>query len=286
MNQKKRDILLYKSNIFDSSKQIYKTTEFSNTVEKIGKTLIFSWLDELNNAINQMKFSNQKRSYLDLCIIKMADSVMQKENSILDQIKYLESQISNMQAELNKRPVKEEIKVVPTNIAKLNKIDNKENDEVIKIEEINEILNNASKETKEKFNKEWPLLKIKYQDILAISILQYGKVVAVSDKAIIFVLQDEGFCNRVMKYENYIQMYEIIHKQIDSIEKIITLPQKIWKQIVTDYKNKYESGIEKPILNNIMINVKRPVKKEEIKVDDPVLTKLNDLFGDKLEIKE
>ena len=43
---------------------------------------------------------------------------------------------------------------------------------------------------------------------------------------------------------------------------------------------------EKPILNNIMINVKRPVKKEEIKVDDPVLTKLNDLFGDKLEIKE
>ena len=132
----------------------------------------------------------------------------------------------------------------------------------------------------------WPLLKIKYQDILAISILQYGKVVAVSDKAIIFVLQDEGFCNRVMKYENYIQMYEIIHKQIDSIEKIITLPQKIWKQIVTDYKNKYESGIEKPILNNIMINVKRPVKKEEIKVDDPVLTKLNDLFGDKLEIKE
>lgn len=281
-----RDILLYKSNIFDSSKQIYKTTEFSNTVEKIGKTLIFSWLDELNNAINQMKFSNQKRSYLDLCIIKMADSVMQKENSILDQIKYLESQISNMQAELNKRPVKEEIKVVPTNIAKLNKIDNKENEEVIKIEEINEILNNASKETKEKFNKEWPLLKIKYQDILAISILQYGKVVAVSDKAIIFVLQDEGFCNRVMKYENYIQMYEIIHKQIDSIEKIITLPQKIWKQIVTDYKNKYESGIEKPILNNIMINVKRPVKKEEIKVDDPVLTKLNDLFGDKLEIKE
>ena len=281
-----RDILLYKSNIFDSSKQIYKTTEFSNTVDKIGKTLIFSWLDELNNAINQMKFSNQKRSYLDLCIIKMADSVMQKENSILDQIKYLESQISNMQAELNKRPVKEEIKVVPTNIAKLNKIDNKENDEVIKIEEINEILNNASKETKEKFNKEWPLLKIKYQDILAISILQYGKVVAVSDKAIIFVLQDEGFCNRVMKYENYIQMYEIIHKQIDSIEKIITLPQKIWKQIVTDYKNKYESGIEKPILNNIMINVKRPVKKEEIKVDDPVLTKLNDLFGDKLEIKE
>lgn len=281
-----RDILLFKTGIFDSTKQIYQTDDFKNTVENLSKTLIFSWLELLNDASNQMKFSNQKRSYLDLCILKMCDEKTQKENSILDQIKYLESTISNIQAELNKRPVKEEIKVKPTNLETLNKINNQTSDDLVTIEEVNEILNNASKETREKFNKEWPILKIKYQDILAISILQYGKVVAVSDKAIIFVLQDEGFCNRVMKYENYIQMYEIIHKQINTIEKIITLPQNTWRQIVTDYKNKYDKGIAKPILNNIMINVKKPVKKEDIKENDAVLTKLNEIFGDKLEIKE
>ena len=89
-----------------------------------------------------------------------------------------------------------------------------------------------------------------------------------------------------MKYENYIQMYEIIHKQIESIEKIITLPQDTWKKIVTDYKNKYDLGIEKPILNNIIINVKKPIKKEDIKEDDPIINKLQDIFGDQLEIKE
>lgn len=276
-----RDVLLFKNGIYDTNKQIFKTEDFKSTIENIGKNLIFSWLKLLNETINQMKFSNQKRSFLDLCILKMCDEKNQQENSILDQIKYLEATITNIQAELNKRPVKEEIKVVPTNIKQL-----EQTEDLVSIEEINEILNNASKETREKFNKEWPLLKIKYQDVLAISILEHGKIVAVSDKAIIFVLKDEGFCNRVMKYENYIQMYEIIHKQIDSIEKIITLPQDTWKKIVTDYKNKYDLGIEKPILNNIIINVKKPIKKEDIKEDDPIINKLQDIFGDQLEIKE
>lgn len=276
-----RDVLLFKNGIYDTNKQIFKTEDFKSTIENIGKNLIFSWLKLLNETINQMKFSNQKRSFLDLCILKMCDEKNQQENSILDQIKYLEATITNIQAELNKRPVKEEIKVVPTNIKQL-----EQTEDLVSIEEINEILNNASKETREKFNKEWPLLKIKYQDVLAISILEHGKIVAVSDKAIIFVLKDEGFCNRVMKYENYIQMYEIIHKQIESIEKIITLPQDTWKKIVTDYKNKYDLGIEKPILNNIIINVKKPIKKEDIKEDDPIINKLQDIFGDQLEIKE
>ena len=276
-----RDVLLFKSGIYDTNKQIFKTEDFKNTIENIGKNLIFSWLKLLNETTNQMKFSNQKRSFLDLCILKMCDEKIQQENSILDQIKYLEATITNIQAELNKRPVKEEIKVIPTNIKQLEQAD-----DLVTIEEINEILNNASKETREKFNKEWPLLKIKYQDVLAISILEHGKIVAVSDKAIIFVLKDEGFCNRVMKYENYIQMYEIIHKQIESIEKIITIPQDTWKKIVTDYKNKYDLGIEKPILNNIIINVKKPIKKEDIKEDDPIINKLQDIFGDQLEIKE
>ncbi len=276
-----RDVLLFKNGIYDTNKQIFKTEDFKSTIENIGKNLIFSWLKLLNETINQMKFSNQKRPFLDLCILKMCDEKNQQENSILDQIKYLEATITNIQAELNKRPVKEEIKVVPTNIKQL-----EQTEDLVSIEEINEILNNASKETREKFNKEWPLLKIKYQDVLAISILEHGKIVAVSDKAIIFVLKDEGFCNRVMKYENYIQMYEIIHKQIESIEKIITLPQDTWKKIVTDYKNKYDLGIEKPILNNIIINVKKPIKKEDIKEDDPIINKLQDIFGDQLEIKE
>ena len=276
-----RDVLLFKNGIYDTNKQIFKTEDFKNTIENIGKNLIFSWLKLLNETTNQMKFSNQKRSFLDLCILKMCDEKIQQENSILDQIKYLEATITNIQAELNKRPVKEEIKVIPTNIKQLEQAD-----DLVTIEEINEILNNASKETREKFNKEWPLLKIKYQDVLAISILEHGKIVAVSDKAIIFVLKDEGFCNRVMKYENYIQMYEIIHKQIESIEKIITIPQDTWKKIVTDYKNKYDLGIEKPILNNIIINVKKPIKKEDIKEDDPIINKLQDIFGDQLEIKE
>ncbi len=284
-----RDILLLKTGINSFNKALFKEKEFIELIDKIGKSLIFSWIDLLNEASNQMKFSNQKRSYLDLCILKMSDEKTKYESSINDRIKYLETTILNLQATVNKKN-SEIINIKPTNISDLNNINDKKesknDDEFIDIKEINEILNNANKEIREKFNKEWPLMQIKYQDILAVSILKYGKVVAVSDKSIIFVLQDEGFCNRVMKYENYIQMYEIINKQIPSIEKIITIPKNIWLKIAADFKKKYQEGIEKPILDNIIIPVKKPIKKEEIKDKDPVIDKLKDLFGDKLEIKE
>ena len=284
-----RDILLLKTGINSFNKALFKEKEFIELIDKLGKSLIFSWIDLLNEASNQMKFSNQKRSYLDLCILKMSDEKTKDESSINDRIKYLETTILNLQATVNKKN-SEVINIKPTNISDLNNINDKKeiknDDEFIDIKEINEILNNANKEIREKFNKEWPLIQIKYQDILAISILKYGKIVAVSDKAIIFVLQDEGFCNRVMKYENYIQMYEIINKQIPSIEKIITIPKNIWLKIAADFKKKYQEGIEKPILDNIIIPVKKPIKKEEIKDNDPVIDKLKNLFGDKLEIKE
>ena len=284
-----RDILLLKTGINSFNKALFKEKEFIELIDKIGKSLIFSWIDLLNEASNQMKFSNQKKSYLDLCILKMSDEKTKDESSINDRIKYLETTILNLQATVNKKN-SEIINIKPTNISDLNNINDKKesknDDEFIDIKEINEILNNANKEIREKFNKEWPLMQIKYQDILAVSILKYGKIVAVSDKSIIFVLQDEGFCNRVMKYENYIQMYEIINKQIPSIEKIITIPKNIWLKIAADFKKKYQEGIEKPILDNIIIPVKKPIKKEEIKDKDPVIDKLKDLFGDKLEIKE
>lgn len=283
-----RDILLYKTGINSQSKAIFSNDEFKKLADDLGKTLTFSWLDLLNDTTNQMKFSNQKRSYLDLCLLKMSDTKIKQENSIYDQIKYLEAIVEKLQADLNKRPATPAINVNPINTQMLKEISDKvsSGDEYVSISEINEILNNASKETREKFNKEWPLLQIKYQDILAVSILKYGKVVAVSSNAIIFVLQDEGFCNRVMKYENYMQMYEIVHNQIETIEKIIALPQNIWRQIRDDFKNKYDQGIEKPVLNNIIIPVKKPVKMVIDQEKDPILTKLENIFGDKLEIKE
>lgn len=283
-----RDILLYKTGINSQSKAIFSNDEFKKLADDLGKTLTFSWLDLLNDTTNQMKFSNQKRSYLDLCLLKMSDTKIKQENSIYDQIKYLEAIVEKLQADLNKRPATPAINVNPINTQTLKEISDKvsSGDEYVSISEINEILNNASKETREKFNKEWPLLQIKYQDILAVSILKYGKVVAVSSNAIIFVLQDEGFCNRVMKYENYMQMYEIVHNQIETIEKIIALPQNIWRQIRDDFKNKYDQGIEKPVLNNIIIPVKKPVKMVTAQEKDPILTKLENIFGDKLEIKE
>lgn len=283
-----RDILLYKTGINSQSKAIFSNEEFKKLADDLGKTLTFSWLDLLNDTTNQMKFSNQKRSYLDLCLLKMSDTKIKQENSIYDQIKYLEAIVEKLQADLNKRPATPAINVNPINTQMLKEISDKvsSGDEYVSISEINEILNNASKETREKFNKEWPLLQIKYQDILAVSILKYGKVVAVSSNAIIFVLQDEGFCNRVMKYENYMQMYEIVHNQIETIEKIIALPQNIWRQIRDDFKNKYDQGIEKPVLNNIIIPVKKPVKMVIAQEKDPILTKLENIFGDKLEIKE
>ncbi|MGM9969705.1 MAG: DNA polymerase III subunit gamma/tau [Anaeroplasma sp.] len=287
-----RDVLLYKNNAILDDKLMFKNDKFKKLTNKLTKSLIYSWLDILNDATNQMRFSTQKRAYIELAILKMNDTKLNADSTISDRIESLENAISAIYS--NQDIHKPDIRttqpmaqtVIPVNETKPIESTNSNNstlDEVT-IEDVERIINNASKTKKEELLQIWSKISEKYTDIFTIQILVRGKIVAVSDDAFIVELQDVGFCNRVMQYENYVKIMEIFNEFNLNIKDYICIPKAIWSKIITDYKSKYSSSNPKPKLEPINIGVKKRIipSSTNISKEDSITNKVLEYFEDNI----
>ena len=289
-----RNILVQKVKINDVNAPFFNVEEVKEYIKRIPNDLIFKWLDILNECFNQMKFSTRKESFLDLAILKMADKNIQDTTLLNERINQLSIELEKLKN--NKEVVKEVINYNTTKASDLLKIKeqiNKEEKEVvlednlINIKMINDCLNEGSKETKELFLNEWENIKIKHGSDVIVNMLTNGKVVAASTNSLIVVLQDKGFCERVMTYKNYHKILEILKNIVPSIENYYAIPHNIWSQIKIDYKKKYETGIKNPILDDIVIPVHLPQKpNKDSGEENKIIDDLKTIFDDKLEVVE
>ena len=274
-----RDVLLYKNNAVLDDKLMFKNDKFKNVSNNISKSVIYNWLDILNDALNQMRFSTQKRAFLELAVLKMNDVKINEDFSLIDRLESLEKTVYMMNNNPNyskPQPQKQQVIVpnIPTReeiISLQTKTEEKPKDitenivnetpssDEITIKDVEKILNNASKSKKEQLLQIWAQISEKYTNIFAVQILVRGKIVAVSDDAFIVELQDIGFCNRVMQYENYVKIIEIFNEFNLNIKDYICIPKAIWSKIISDYRSKYSSSNPKPSLNEIKTGVKRRI---------------------------
>ena len=111
-----------------------------------------------------------------------------------------------------------------------------------------------------------------------------GTIVAVSDDAFIIELQDVGFCNRLMQYENYVKIMDVFKDFNVSLNSFICVPAIIWSSIIQDYKRKYSKDNPKPTLDNIRIGVKKTIIPKnnivELTEDEKIELKLKEHFND------
>ena len=136
---------------------------------------------------------------------------------------------------------------------------NLEKGQDITIKDVEDILNNVSKDKKEALLSIWNQVSERYANIVAVQILVKGRIVAASQDAFIVELQDAGFCNRVMQYENYVKIVEILNEFGLNIKDYICLPESAWKKIALDYKRKYSKDNPKPVLEDFPLGVRKRV---------------------------
>lgn len=293
-----RDVLLFKNNAILDDKLEFHNEEFIAFAKKITKTVIYSWLDYLNETNNTMRFSNQKRAYLELAILKMSDLKLNEEANILERIEQLEQTIDMLSKAKPISPTRPQIQMNIPTAEEIKKIQEKPiiptlikeeaiaNDDEVKIEEIEQILNTASKSRKVRLQAIWKQIGIDYSEIFIAQILVAGEIAAVNENKLIVVLNDLGFSNRLMRYENYQKIIEILDNYNANITDYICLPKEIWAKIRNDYLSKY--SVDSPIvhLEPLRIGVK---KRQEPGLNDrdEQLLKLEELIDkEKIEIME
>ena len=337
-----KDVLIFKNDAIIEDKIMFKNESFIKLANILSKPVIYRWIDILIDALNNSKFSIQKRAYLEIAIIKMNDVTLNEEANFEDRILSLERsfemitrqgvfqprrepepqryvpnipsqddvrkmveernkvvepepvpepvieaqpepQIEEVEPEVAETPVEQKTELIkenpapeaptPAPVQTLEDLMVDFPDNEINSNDIETILNNASKDKREALLAVWKEIEEKYTNVFVVQLLVRGKVIAVSDNAFIVELKDVGFCNRLMSYENYVKIIEIFSEYNLKIEDYICLPQAVWTKVKEDYMSKYKTD-PKPHLNPIRTGVLRRVVpanvdiKKEMKNDE------------------
>lgn len=311
-----RDVLLYKNDAVINQKAMYKNESFINLASNITKELIYHYIDILSDCDTRMRYSSSKRPYLEVAILKMSDERLNKENNILTRLDLIERNIEilfNSKNEIKNneeenynykissfdepkieekiKEIKEDTKIIKEEIAEDTsqddtssiieqiKEDNSNTSDEITIKDITDILYNGKKEKKEALKEAFKQMIVNYQDVLPLQLMLRGEIVAASDDKFIVTLNDFDFCNRVMKYESFVVISEILDEMNLGFKDYICVPKHIWAEIINDFKSKYNKDNNRtPILNDIRIPVKKRVVSNELSEDDKIKQNIYELI--------
>lgn len=259
-----RDILLAKGK-FDNNKH-YEDLSKTFSYEKI-----YYYLDTLNDLQQNMKWTHQKRAYLELALMKMMEH---KEIEQLD----LELLVNDLKQEIF------ELKQNKPKIIEKEKPKSNKRKPLVTIKEIEAILNEADREKKETLLVGWPYLRdYPNEDLkMAAYMLYQGELEAVSN-TLLLVYDDPKMCMEVMNPEIKKMIMQILNRKtkfIDDVKAIIKSDWLVIKQIYTDM---WEKGHLKPKLPQYDLKL----YEEEINNKEAEIVSIaKSYFGDKVIIKE
>lgn len=267
-----RDALLAKIGSPNSLKSAYKTEEYQVFLAKISNEIIYKWLDILNDTLNNIKFTTQKRAYLELGLLKMADGHLNDYASLLGRVEALERQIAlgvtvmpvqNNEPKINFTSNPEEILKYDKPTIANTEIENDAS--FIQIEDIAKIINAGNKQLKGLIEG---IIKSEGNHF---EILKSTAVGAVSNDGIILVTGNIASANRLMRSPYYDQALKIIN-QNNHFECLYCVPKDKWTEIINDFRAKLSLGgtVGNIVFNNVVIPVKKHIKENNVSLEDEI----------------
>lgn len=267
-----RDALLAKIGSSNSLKSAYKTEEYQVFLAKISNEIIYKWLDILNDTLNNIKFTTQKRAYLELGLLKMADGHLNDYASLLGRVEVLERQIAlgvtvmpvqNNEPKINFTSNPEEILKYDKPTIANTEIENDAS--FIQIEDIAKIINAGNKQLKGLIEG---IIKSEGNHF---EILKSTAVGAVSNDGIILVTGNIASANRLMRSPYYDQALKIIN-QNNHFECLYCVPKDKWTEIINYFRAKLSLGgtVGNIVFNNVVIPVKKHIKENNVSLEDEI----------------
>lgn len=281
-----RDMLLYKSN-HKADKGIYDNATFINLSRKISNQKIYFYLNVLNDAQNNMKVTNQKRTYLELALVRMCDHIEQVTVDNTDKINELEQKIKELEQKIKTiqfAPVTKAIDVqISEDTPPVEQVRN-ENLNYIEINMIAEVLYNGNVGLKKSLQKKLETVKQHKKERVLINTISSANIVACGDNKAIITLEQTPQCDFVMKKENKGKLLPLLNAEECLINDYYAIPKHVWDEILASYSQQYKAGIKRPQLNDIYIDVR--LYNEEDNNESEMKKITQEIFGDLVEFEE
>jgi DNA polymerase-3 subunit gamma/tau len=279
-------MLLYKNNP-KSEKSLYSNPEFIKVAKKVSNNKIYFYLNVLNEAQNNMKFTNQKRTYLELALVKMSDHIEQISVDNIDLINKLEQRIKELEQKIKTLQIAPIMKSADIQIEEeavsVEQVRNNTYN-YIEIGMIAEVLYNGNVNTKKMLQKKLEdVKKIKKERVLVNTIAQASVVACGNNKAIL-TLEQTPQCDFVMRREQKKKLLALLNEEACLIDDYYAIPKYIWDDILNNYSQQYKAGIKRPVLNEVYIDVRLYNEEENSESEMKKITQ--EIFGDLVKFEE
>lgn len=256
-----RDILVEKNVVFDTERATLYLEDFS---KKFSNDKIYFYLDILNKTQNDIKWTNQKRAYLELAIIKMIDHEQLKQIDSTEQISLLMNKVNALELQVTKlksEPVRV-VMPVETKPAEEQAVEKVKTDEPvykkdITVDDVKDILMNGDVKKKTKLINNWEnLLKIKEPHLQTVArYLHEGNLVACSQDSFLLIYPDKTTCLMMLKEAYKKLALEVINSKEHLIDNYICLDEEAWSFLFNSFKEQWASGNKNPELPKLQLDI-------------------------------
>lgn len=260
-----RDMLLYQTApmLADIQMRAERSEEFRTFAEQAPKAWIYSVIDMLNDCQQNMKWTTNKRIFLEVSFVKICHA--QASVSVSDdEIKQLQQKIEQLETELER--LKKE-RSVPQRLI---------TDEHPKPESLNKqkshtrvehMLKKASKQKLHQLQKLWPTIMetIRKEKISAHAWLKDSRPVACSDDAFVLAFPYEMHSQMASKDQIRSTVESVVEKVCKKRLTMLTIVEEDWEKVKQAF----------------ILNQQKAMKKQESE-NDPLITEAKRLFGAEL----
>lgn len=210
---------------------------------------IYAYLNILNELQSDIKWTNQKRAYLEVGLLKMVNHHSVDDVASRDKIQALEDEIIQLK---NRMTNYQEPKVVAKEVS-----NTKGEKPLVTIEDIENILNNGDKDKKALLKRAWPTLKNYDRNHLKMTaqILAQGSLEAVNDHTMLLVYDDLITAQIMYQPETKEKVLQILNHKTEIIRDYKVILKSDWLLIKDDYISQYNTGTTKPKLKPRNLNL-------------------------------
>ncbi len=318
-----KDILVIKNVEKKINKTGYDSDAFITLVNSLTNQDLYRYIDVLSQTVVDMRYADNKKLYMELALIKMADNggfmvVRDSQKVVTSSPKFEDKKTKETPKAVEEKPIlaveskeeklveikektheaepiiedsSNELEEIPTELTKKEKpIDKSKGSFDIHI--VENVLNNANKVLKESIKNSWKdLVKSKKgtDNNKYGLMLEDGTLEACSKDFMIISFNALGYCNLLNSRDNKDGVKKLISDYLGYDMDYIALPHDIWKTVsdefVKIYRSNHASSIQSFInLTPIYIEGFKWDEKEDI-INDEKYKDVLSLFGDKLEVK-
>ncbi len=320
-----RNILMYKNvGVSEHSSSLYINEQFLQLTKMVSNRRIFFYIEILTKTINEIKWSNSPKLFLELAFIKMTDTETTSDAKVIDDLEKLSDRIKTLetmesvqikaveeplveaelaiqsaaqagepekQKELFDLRVSDETK--QERAAKNIEEPCSDSSNTYKIEFVEEVLNNGNRDDKIYLTNNWNRLsKYNNSGLYHQYAVQFesGSVKASSYGRIIVTFSSAGICNQMMKPSIKPIVREALHKAFDRDIDYIALPENIFDDITDEFALQWRQGKRdiklSPIVCEDLRDVSQDNTEEEVEKEEKIVSDAINIFGDLVKIKK